>query len=113
MTSGISSGRPSFAKIPSSPRTQPAGPSVVHATEDGYPYGWSKALMDRMFVESSDRAGVEAGTTIPTPLVLRANVGDCIVVTVENDLLTPTLKVKRRAVQQRYGALLDALYADA
>ena len=31
--------------------------------------------------------------------------------TVENDLLTPTLKVKRRAVGARYAALLDALYA--
>jgi len=30
-----------------------AGPSVVHMTDDGYPYGWSRALIDRMFIESS------------------------------------------------------------
>lgn len=32
---------------------RPEGSSVVHVTEDGYPYGWSRALIDRMFVESS------------------------------------------------------------
>ena len=32
---------------------RPAGPSVVHMNEDGYPYGWSQALIDRMFIESS------------------------------------------------------------
>ncbi len=31
--------------------------------------------------------------------------------TTENDLLTPTLKLKRRNVEARYGAALDALYA--
>jgi len=30
--------------------------------------------------------------------------------TVENDLLTPTLKVKRRAVQKRYQTLIDEMY---
>jgi hypothetical protein len=34
---------------------QPARPSVMHSVaEDGYPAGWSKALVDRMFIESSD-----------------------------------------------------------
>ena len=32
--------------------------------------------------------------------------------TIENDLLTPSLKLKRRNVEQRYGAALDALYAE-
>ena len=32
---------------------------------------------------------------------------------VENDLLTPTLKLKRRNVEQRYGAALDALYDES
>lgn len=32
---------------------RPAGPSVVQRTEDGYPSGWSRTLIDRMFVESS------------------------------------------------------------
>lgn len=32
----------------------PAKPSVTHQVlEEGYPAGWSKALMDRMFIESS------------------------------------------------------------
>jgi len=39
---------------------------------------------------------------------------DCVLTespfTVENGLLTPTLKLKRRAVYARYGAALDALY---
>jgi hypothetical protein len=34
---------------------QPARPSVIHQiAEDGYPAGWSQALIDRMFIESSD-----------------------------------------------------------
>lgn len=33
--------------------------------------------------------------------------------TTGNDLLTPTLKVKRRNVEQRFGAALEALYAEA
>lgn len=32
---------------------RPAVPSVVPVTQDGYPSGWSQALVDRMFVESS------------------------------------------------------------
>lgn len=32
---------------------RPAGPSAVHVTDEGYPSGWSQALADRMFVESS------------------------------------------------------------
>ena len=32
--------------------------------------------------------------------------------TTENDLLTPTLKLKRRNVESRYGAALEALYTD-
>jgi len=33
---------------------EPASPSIPHhVLEEGYPAGWSKALMDRMFVESS------------------------------------------------------------
>ena len=32
---------------------RPAGPSAVDVSEDGYPYGWSQALIDRMFIESS------------------------------------------------------------
>jgi len=32
---------------------RPAGSSVVHVAEDGYPYGWSRDVLDRMFVESS------------------------------------------------------------
>ena len=32
---------------------RPAAPSAVHVTDDGYPYGWSRELFDRMFVESS------------------------------------------------------------
>jgi hypothetical protein len=33
---------------------QPSRPSVVHrVTEEGYPEGWSQALVDRMFIESS------------------------------------------------------------
>ena len=33
---------------------KPPRPSVVHSvSEDGYPWGWSPALIDRMFVESS------------------------------------------------------------
>lgn len=32
----------------------PAKPSISHQVlEEGYPAGWSKALMDRMFIESS------------------------------------------------------------
>ena len=33
--------------------------------------------------------------------------------TTENDLLTPTLKLKRRNVEQRFGASLEALYAES
>ncbi len=33
--------------------------------------------------------------------------------TVENDMLTPTLKVKRREVEKRYKALIDAMYEGA
>ena len=32
---------------------RPGGPAVAHVTDDGYPYGWSQALIDRMFIESS------------------------------------------------------------
>ena len=32
---------------------RPAGSLVAHATDDGYPHGWSRSLIDRMFVESS------------------------------------------------------------
>jgi long-chain acyl-CoA synthetase len=32
--------------------------------------------------------------------------------TVENGMLTPTLKVKRRAVQERLGSVIEQLYAD-
>ena len=32
---------------------RPADSSVVQVTEEGYPFGWSKALVDRMYVESS------------------------------------------------------------
>jgi hypothetical protein len=32
---------------------RPAAPPFAQETEDGYPYGWSRALIDRMFVESS------------------------------------------------------------
>ncbi|HSK46962.1 MAG TPA: hypothetical protein VLA05_03040 [Coriobacteriia bacterium] len=32
---------------------RPAGPAIVQESEDGYPHGWSAALIDRMFVESS------------------------------------------------------------
>jgi long-chain acyl-CoA synthetase len=31
---------------------------------------------------------------------------------IENGLLTPTLKVKRRVVQERLDALIDELYAE-
>lgn len=30
--------------------------------------------------------------------------------TTDNDMLTPTLKLKRRNVESRYGAALEALY---
>ena len=30
--------------------------------------------------------------------------------TVENDLLTPTFKLKRKAVQNKYSALIDSTY---
>jgi long-chain acyl-CoA synthetase len=30
--------------------------------------------------------------------------------TTQNDMLTPSLKLKRRAVIERYGAMIDALY---
>jgi long-chain acyl-CoA synthetase len=32
--------------------------------------------------------------------------------TVENGLMTPTLKVKRRQLEQRFAALIDSLYED-
>jgi len=32
---------------------RPAGPSGIQETDDGYPYGWTGSLIDRMFVESS------------------------------------------------------------
>lgn len=32
---------------------RPAGLSIVHEGEDGYPNGWTRTLVDRMFVESS------------------------------------------------------------
>ncbi|MFN3596119.1 MAG: AMP-dependent synthetase/ligase [Rubricoccaceae bacterium] len=31
---------------------------------------------------------------------------------VENDLLTPTMKLKRRAIEQRYAALVESMYAE-
>ena len=31
--------------------------------------------------------------------------------TVDNGMMTPTLKLKRRAIEQQYGALIDAMYA--
>ncbi len=32
---------------------RPVGPQVGHVTEEGYPPGWSQALVERMYVESS------------------------------------------------------------
>ena len=32
---------------------RPAGPLVAHVTDEGYPHGWNRVLIDRMFVESS------------------------------------------------------------
>ena len=40
----------------------------------------------RILVEASELAQVQSGTTVPTPLVLRAAVGDCIEVTLDNQL---------------------------
>ena len=31
--------------------------------------------------------------------------------TVDNGMMTPTLKLKRRVIEQHYGALIDAMYA--
>jgi len=32
---------------------RPVAPSVIDMSEDGYPFGWNQALIDRMFIESS------------------------------------------------------------
>ena len=64
------------------------------------------ALAARLAAEVAERLHDAARVERPKRIaVLRA------AFTVENELLTPTLKVRRRGVEAAYAALLDDLYA--
>ena len=75
------------------PRGQPPPVCPVDAPQRRYAVAAIEANLPmlgpapgRIFVEASSVASVRAGTTTPTPLVLRAAIGDCLEVTLDNQL---------------------------
>ena len=88
-------------------------PLTAWATKQGLPVGDHESLLalvevgDKMEGEVKKSLRDLAKFEVPKKLLLVAED-----FTVENGLLTPTLKVKRRAVEQRHADRIEALYAE-
>ncbi len=90
----------------------PAAPFVAEfAAKTGKPADPALLIEDADFVKAMRAAVTRVNGTLSAIEQIRKFTMTAEAFTVDNDMMTPTMKIRRHAIRKRYGAALEALYA--
>ncbi len=90
----------------------PAAPFVADfAAKSGKPADPARLIEDAEFIKAMRAAVTRVNGTLSAIEQVRKFVLTAEAFTVDNDMMTPTMKIRRHTIRKRFGAALEALYA--